>query len=548
MKRLYIVTIVFLLLYVRAFTQIYTLQNNEKLNNSYIMSETNYALIIEKNNANYGKTFDIIYKDARLTGYKDAGSIKILPNGTLVATMLKTSLGKDMWVVIYGNIEQEFDSIEREIFSGNNSIIFTRLMDYGIAVINGEAKVQYSELYDSVVNDNNYAFSYSRDGQYFVNINGEEKQVTAKVNKLKFSNDGNNIVYVIDAEENAVIFTGSNDSESFRLVDDLASYNNNSVAYAVKMLPQTMTNDTNSMTNNMMMTNGTNMMMNDTNSMMTNDIITNTTTVTNYNLSNVSIYTNEEGITVKGQSNTIALMTVTNVITNIRYNEIPSIPPAARASEDTNNMIITNEFIMTTVIANGRNYGEYNLVTNMSFSPDGKTLVFVNINTNNTMQLYVGGNMTTNYDAINNYKYSDDSTLFAYSAQTNNVSFLVLNGRRLPRNYDKINDIYFSTNNSLVYNASINNREYIIANDFESPSYNTITSFKFLGDSFAFTAQRLGKHYYFILNKNASLRREFGGYDYVSAMDNNQKEAISIVSDGKNVFIIKDGVIINSKQ
>ncbi|WPC38387.1 PD40 domain-containing protein [Brachyspira hyodysenteriae] len=539
MKKLYIISIVFLLLCARGFTQVYTFQIGEKLNNSYILSETNYAIIIEKNSANSGKTFDIIYKNTRLTGYKDAGNIKILPNGTLIATMLKTSLGKDMWVVIYGNIEQEFDSIEREIYSGNNSIIFTRLMDYGVAVINGEAKVQYSELYDSVINDNSYAFSYSRDGQYFVNINGEEKQVSAKADRLKFSNDGNNIVYVIENEGNAVIFTGSTDSENFVLVDDLASFNNNSIAYAVKMLPQTMTNDTNAM-----MTNGTNMMMNDTNSMMTNDIITNTTTVTNYNLSNVSVYTNEEGVTVKGQSNTIALMVVTNVITNIRYNELPDLPAAA----DSTNSIITNEFIMTSVVANGRNYGEFNSVTNMSFSPDGKTLVFVNINSNNTMQLYVGGNMTTNYDMIHNYKYSDDSKILAYSAQTNNVSFLIVNGKRLPRNFDKINDIYFSTNNSLVYNASINGREYIIANDFESPSYNRITSFKFLGDSFAFTAERLGKYYYFILNKNNSLRREFGGYDYVSAMDNNQTDALSIVSDGKNIFIIKNGMIVNNQQ
>ncbi|KLI34990.1 PD40 domain-containing protein [Brachyspira hyodysenteriae] len=539
MKKLYIISIVFLLLCARGFTQVYTFQIGEKLNNSYILSETNYAIIIEKNSANSGKTFDIIYKDARLTGYKDAGNIKILPNGTLIATMLKTSLGKDMWVVIYGNIEQEFDSIEREIYSGNNSIIFTRLMDYGVAVINGEAKVQYSELYDSVINDNSYAFSYSRDGQYFVNINGEEKQVSSKADRLKFSNDGNNIVYVIENEGNAVIFTGSTDSENFVLVDDLASFNNNSIAYAVKMLPQTMTNDTNTM-----MTNGTNMMMNDTNSMMTNDIITNTTTVTNYNLSNVSVYTNEEGVTVKGQSNTIALMVVTNVITNIRYNELPDLPAAA----DSTNSIITNEFIMTSVVANGRNYGEFNSVTNMSFSPDGKTLVFVNINSNNTMQLYVGGNMTTNYDMIHNYKYSDDSKILAYSAQTNNVSFLIVNGKRLPRNFDKINDIYFSENNSLVYNASINGREYIMANDFESPSYNRITSFKFLGDSFAFTAERLGKHYYFILNKNNSVRREFGGYDYVSAMDNNQTDALSIVSDEKNVFIIKNGMIVNNQQ
>lgn len=521
MKRLYIVSIMFLLLYTKGFTQIYALQNGEKLNNSYVLSENNYAIIIEKNTANYGKTFDIIYKDKRLTGYKGAGDIKILPNGTLIATMLKSSVGKDMWAVIYGNIEQEFDSIEKEIYSGNNSIIFARLMNYGVAVINGEAKVQYSELYDSVINDNSYAFSYSRDGQYFVNINGEEKQVSSKADRIKFSNDGNNIIYVVENEGDSVIFTGSTDSESFRLVDDLTLFNN-SVAYAVKTIPEM---DTNAAASN---------------EITTNEMITNTTTITNYNLSNVSVYTNEEGITVKGQSNTIALMTVTNVITNIRYNELTELPKAS----DITNDIITNKFIMTSVIINGRNYGEFNLVTNMSFSPDGKTLVFMNINTNDTMQLYVGGNMIAEYDIINNYKYSDDSTLFAYSAMSNDVSFLVLNGRKLPRNYDKVNDIYFSTNNNLVYNASINDREYIIANDFESPSYNKITSFKFLGDSFAFTGERLGKYYYFIMDKNASIRREFGGYDYVSPLDENEQDAVSIVSDGKNVFIIKNGMII----
>ena len=134
---------------------------------------SNYAIVIEKNSAN-NKTYDILYKNSRLEGYKDAGIIKVLPNGTLVATMLKPSIGKDMWVVIYGNKEQEFDSIEASAFAGNNSIIFARLMDYGVAVINGEAKTQYSELYEYVINNSNYAFSYSRDGEYFVNINGKD--------------------------------------------------------------------------------------------------------------------------------------------------------------------------------------------------------------------------------------------------------------------------------------------------------------------------------------------------------------------------------------
>ena len=388
MKRLYIVTTIFLLLYTKAFTQIYTFQNGEKLNNSYILSETNYAIIIEKNTANEGKTFDIVYKNSRFSGYKDAGIIKILPNETLVATMLKSSLGKDMWVVIYGNIEQEFDSIERTIFSGNNSIIFTRLMDYGIAVINGEAKVQYSELFDSVINDNSYAFSYSRDGQYFININGEEKSLPAKADRVKFSNDGNNIVYVIENEGNVTIFTGTADSEGFNLVDDVVSYNNDSIAYAVKLLPQTNIS-TNDMTNFTLTNNVTNEM--------TNEIITNTTTITNYNLSNISVYTNEEGVTVKGQSNTIALMVVTNVITNIRYNELPELPAAAVST----NSIISNEFIMTSVIANGRNYGIQIISSDVIKTTEGtvETFILGDSNFNTAMNSYNNAIATLNVKA-----------------------------------------------------------------------------------------------------------------------------------------------------
>ena len=128
------IPIYFILISNLLFPQIYTLQNNETLKNAHILNDTNYAIIIEKNNAN-NKTYDILYKNSRLEGYRDSGIIKVLPNGTLVATMLKPSIGKDMWVVIYGNKEQEFDSIEASAFAEDNSIIFARLMDYGIAVI-----------------------------------------------------------------------------------------------------------------------------------------------------------------------------------------------------------------------------------------------------------------------------------------------------------------------------------------------------------------------------------------------------------------------------
>lgn len=516
------IPIYFLLISNLLFSQIYTLQNNETLKNAHILNDTNYAIVVEKNNAN-NKTYDILYKNSRLEGYKDSGIIKVLPNGTLVATMLKPSIGKDMWVVIYGNKEQEFDSIEASAFAGNNSIIFARLMDYGVAVINGEATTQYSELYEYVINNNNYAFSYSIDGEYFVNINGEEKAVSGKAEKMKYANDGKTLIYVINSEGSAVIYNGNNDTESFISVDDLASYNLQNQAFAVKLMPQI---DTNLTTNDNMMS--TNINTNDT-------ILTNISTVTNYNLSNISVYTNEEGITVKGQSNTIALMMVTNVITNIAENILDF--------GESNNNIITNEFINTSILINNRNIGEFNLITNMSFSPDGQSLIFINIDTNNMMQLYVRGNMIGSYDNIYTYQYSKDSKNFAYGVSSNNISFIILNNKKINEEYNKINNIYFSDNNELVYNASKNYRQYIISDNFESPSYNTVTSFKFYGDSFAFTAERLGRKYYFIWNKETATRKELGGYDYISEIDAYSSEAISIASDGKNVFIIKNGFI-----
>ena len=515
--RIFILFISFILINVSAFPQIYTLRRGERVRDGYILDENNYAVILEKSDLNNQKTFDILYKDSRLTNYKDAGIIRILPNNTLVATMLKSSTGKDMWTLIYGDNEMEFDSIERSLFSGNNSIIFARLTDYGIAIINGERQTEYSELFGSIINDNNFAFSYSIDGEYFININGEDKQIDGKVERMKYSTDGNELIYIIEGEENFTI--SNNETEKFLGVDDFASFDESNHAYAVKFMPEID-------------------MIIETNDFITNandSIITNTSTITNYNLSNISVYTNEEGITVKGQSNTIALITITNIITNFM-------------PEQTNELLtnfITNEYTTISLILNGRNFGEYDFITNMSFSPDGKTLLFIDIDTNENLSFHVGGETITNYDNILLYKYSDDSKNFVYAAQNDGISFIILNGKRLNKDFDNINAIYFSSNNNLVYNAVKGEREYIFADDFESPAYNNITSFKFIGESFAFTGERLGKYYYFILDKENILRREFGGYDFVSSINEESDSAISIVSDGNNIFIIKNGNIIN---
>ena len=514
--RIFILFISFILINISAFPQIYTLQRGERVKDGYILDENNFAVIIEKTDINNQKTFDIIYKDKRLTGYKDAGIIKILPNNILVATMLKSSTGKDMWTLIYGDKEMEFDSIERSDFSGNNSIIFARLTDYGIAIINGERQTEYSELFCSIIDDNDFAFSYLRDGEYFININGEETQIDGKVDRMKYSTYGDELIYIIEVEESSTL--SNNDTDIFLEVVDFVSFDANNYADSVKFMPEIDTNDIN-------------------NSIITNASTTNTSMITNYNLSNISVYTNEEGITVKGQSDTIALMIVTNIITNFISLQMPEIPQEN----------ITNAPIMTSLILNGRNLGEYNLITNMSFSPDGKTLLFIDIDTNENLSFHVGGETITNYDNILLYKYSADSKSFAYAAQTNGNSFIILNGKRLNKDFNNINELYFSSNNNLVYNATKGDRQYIFTDDFESPSYNNINSFKFIGESFAFTGERLGKYYYFILDKENLKRREFGGYDFVSAINEETDSAISIISDGKNIFIIKDGNIINNR-
>ena len=516
--RIFILFISFIFINVSAFSQIYTLQRGERVKDGYILDENNYAVILEKSDLNNQKTFDILYKDTRLTGFKEAGIIRILPNNTLVATMLKSSTGKDMWTLIYGDNEMEFDSIERTVFSGNNSIIFVRLNDYGIAIINGERQTEYSELFGSIIDDNDFAFSYLRDGEYFININGEETQIDGKVDRMKYSTDGNELIYIIELEESSTL--SNDDTDIFLEVVDFASFDESNYADAVRFMPEI---DMIIETNDFFTTNEN------------DSIITNISTITNYNLSNISVYTNEEGITVKGQSNTIALMTITNIITNFM-------------PEQTNELLtnfITNEQTTISLILNGRNFGEYDFITNMSFSPDGKTLLFIDIDTNDNLSFHVGGETITNYDNILLYKYSDDSKNFVYAAQTNGISFIILNGKILNKYFDNVNEIYFSSNNNLVYNATKGEREYIFADDFESPAYNNITSFKFVGESFAFTGERLGKFYYFILDKENAKRREFGGYDFVSAINEESDSAISIVSDGENIFIIKNGNIIN---
>ena len=330
--RIFILFISFILINISAFPQIYTLQRGERVKDGYILDENNFAVIIEKTDINNQKTFDIIYKEKRLTGYKDAGIIKILPNNILVATMLKSSTGKDMWTLIYGDKEMEFDSIERSDFSGNNSIIFARLNDYGIAVINGERQTEYSELFASIIDDNDFAFSYLRDGEYFININGEEKQIEGKVDRMKYSTYGDELIYIIEVEESSIL--SNDDTDIFFEVVDFASFDANNYADAVKFMPEIDTNDIN-------------------NSIITNASTTNTSMITNYNLSNISVYTNEEGITVKGQSDTIALMIITNIITNFISLQMPEI------SQEN----ITNAPIMTSLILNGRNLGEYNLIS-----------------------------------------------------------------------------------------------------------------------------------------------------------------------------------------
>lgn len=522
MKIIWLIFISFISMSIFGFGQIYTLKNNEKVKDSYIVSENDFAVIIEKNDRYSGITYDILYKGSRISGYKDCGIIKILPNGTLVATMLKPSVAKDVWVLIYGDIEQEFDSIEKIIFSNDGNIVvaFARVSNNGIILVNGIASVEYSELFDVSVEGERYSFSYKRGDEYYINIDGVEKLANGKANKITFSKDGSKLVYVINEEEYSVIVDGDNISEPYKSVDAIAISDNNMLAYAAQLMPSTNVNNTNE--------SATNEGINITN-VITNNYYGDT------NLSNMSVYTNEEGITVKGPSNTIALMSITNIVNN--------------KLDIYTNYVYTNDLIKTAIFLNGRMYGEYDNITNMRFSPEDKSLLFVTLNTNdNLYRISVGGALTENYNDVYLYEYSEDGSLFAYGVKTNNTAFIILNGRRLPDSYNSINNFYFSSNNNFVYNVEVDGREYIIASDFESPSYNDIISFKFFQNSFVFTGQRLGRYYYFIHNISLPFIRELGSYDYISLLSEYSDSPMAIVADNGKVYIIKDGVILKNNE
>lgn len=521
MKRIYLFLVLFMFISALGFSQIYTLKDNEKVKDSYILSENDYALIIENYDRYLGTNYAILYNGNYISGYKDFGIIKILPNGTLVATMLKPSVATNSWAFIYGNTEQIFDSIERTVFSkdGNRSIIFARILDYGVALVDGTALAAYSELYDANITKERYAFSYMRDDTYYINIDGIETQIEGKADNITFSKDASKLVYVINGEENAVIVDGETRSEPYRLVEYIAiSPNALMLAYAAKPMPLT-----NEYTND------------NTNGMFTNLSMIGTNNI----LSNVESYISEEGMTVKGPSNTIALVNITDIMTNVVISTV----------DISTNIINTNEITKTSVFLNGRMYGEYDVITNMSFSPDSKNLLFVVVNTNDNLYgISISGTLTQYYNEVYSYKYSPDSKYFVYGAKTNNTAFIVLNGKRLLGDYNLIKDFYFSENDSIAYIVENKGRQYIIASDFESPYYSNIISFKFIGNSFAFTAERLGKYYYFIYDKNSPFKSELGSYDYISGLSDNTNSALAIIATGKMVYMIKNGVIIKNNE
>ena len=63
----------------------------------------------------------------------------------------------------------------------------------------------------------------------------------------------------------------------------------------------------------------------------------------------------------------------------------------------------------------------------MSFSPDGKTLLFIDIDTNENLSFHVGGETITNYDNILLYKYPINYTNFIRNANESKYQYRAYN-------------------------------------------------------------------------------------------------------------------------
>ena len=522
-------------IYFTAFSQVYNLSPSEKIVYSYLLNSKDYAFVLEREDNNTKDIFyDIIHNDKRLNDFTEFKTLKILSDGMLVATMIKPSVAKDVATFIYGDEQRDFDSIEKVIYSDNSDqvIVFAKDFKTGVVLINNiEQDHSFDEIFNVALSKDRFAYSYIEDDIYYINIDGVQTQLAAKADNIHFSKDATRLVYVLVDESGSILIENDIRSEAYNNVGEIVFAPNNMLAYTATIAPY-VENSTN--------TNQTNIINND----MSTNIIENSTNdyqpiidTTNYN--NIQNY---EAITVLGPSNTVALVNIENTTSNLIdvYNSY-------NAEDYTNEFELTNmidENIPTSVFLDGHKFYEFEEVTNISFSPNSKQLIFV-IKENEKYKLSIAGKMSEEYNKIQKYLYSPNSRQFILSTREDDSTFIYLNDDMIYE-FEAMNNIYIS-DYILAFSINKNNRQVIISDDFESPSYSDIFSFIFSKDmkSFSFSASRMNKYYQFYFSTKNPTRKESYGYDYISDIflsSNMDEEFITLALKDETLYILKNGV------
>lgn len=528
------------------YSEDYTLKNNEKIIVAKLSTDNYAAYIIEVKDIFKPISYDIIYNEQRLSGYKEAGTINILPNKTLVATMKKDSEAKELWSFIYGNRETYFDNIESLLFSktGNRSIVFGKIGEYGFVFVDGVFQMQYTTLIDATIEGERYAYSFIKDDVYYLNTDGRIEETKGIVTNIIFSKDNSMLAYLLQTDGGTSVVINNNESEVYQSVESLVFAGNNFYAYTAKVIQATNenTNETNSVNLN-------NYMFQD------RDIILKNTNIDNTQNTAVISDSSDKAITVMGSSNSIALLSINEGISNINItNYMPFLT-------ETSNSVL-NEFITTTVFLNGEAVAEYATVTNIMFSDNSKSLMFMfnnitnaistntnkvaNINTldTNKYSIFHSGNETKEYDKVYLYKYLPNGN-FSIAVKDGRTSKVISGGKEIIT-ADSFNDFYYAEN-TLFVNAVIKGREYIMNQNFQSPAYTKILSFNYIKNknSFIITAEKSGKYYYYIYSIKFGRGYESEPYEYISDVVIDNDNSVNILGlREKRFYIIKDGLEI----
>ena len=518
-----------------SYAQVYELKANEKIAKSYVLSENNYAFILEvENQENFNIEYDIIHNQHRLREYKDLGTLKILDNGVLVASMLKASVAKDMWFFIYNDTEFEFDTIEDITFSDNNTrvMMFAKKLDVGFVIVDGEYQdYNYDTLFDYSITSKRHAYSYMRDYLYYINIDGIEMEVMGEVQKITFSDDSSRLAYVLISEGTETIIVNDEINEVYSMVDEITFANNNLIAYTAKMLPPVP--ETNDITNETTTTTVIQILSEDKK-------LSNRVLIENNN----ELPENYEGIAVIGPSDTIALIN-TNETEPVYLYDILTEEISSQEQTNTNSVSSdsTNDFTMTSVFLEKTKFSEYENISDLSFSPNSKTLTFI-FKENDEYYLSQSGNTNAGYSEIITYKYSPNSKNVVLGVHEEDKNNIILNTSTI-YSVEMLYDIYYS-DNILALSVEKNGKKFIYSTDFESPAYTEIISFKFSddGNSFALTAKRFDKYYQFSFNKKNPKREESSSYDYISSvfLSNETTNFLTLGLKENKIYLLQNGL------